>query len=133
VTAFATTNSTSTSTGSGLLGADGAPADAYPLSVFVSYWNNGGGSDAYRANRTVKVAIHGANVQPTKATEYRIDTAHANPLAAWQQMGSPAQPSSEQVAALIKASEVVPSGLAVANGAVEIGMAVNSAVLVVFV
>ena len=51
---------------------------------------------------------------PTEATLTRIDKAHANPKAAWQEMGSPAYPSAPQLAKLQAASELtfekVPKG-----------------------
>ena len=44
----------------------------------------------------------------TTATVWRIDGSNANPLAAWEGMGSPAVPSKEQLADLIAASVVHP-------------------------
>eukprot|EP01052_Picozoa_sp_SAG31_P050048 SAG31_NODE_11247_length_1050_cov_1.173502_2_plen_55_part_00 len=47
-------------------------------------------------------------------------------------MGSPAVPSAEQIAQLIKVSEVKPTMLTVVDGAVAIDMGSNSAVVLVF-
>lgn len=148
VTAFATT----TPGTSGTVGADAGSATG--LSVFLGYWNDGGGPDRYRANRTVTVTVHSARVETgltlgsetetatasirkaaariTQATEYRIDHANANPLLAWKQMGSPNPPSADQLAELITASKVTPRTLKVNEGQVVVDMAANSAVLVVF-
>ena len=77
----------------------------------------------------------------SSATEYRIDTTHANPRAAWYAMGSPAVPSETQIAALIAASEVKPAPLAIVYDAASSGggqqrvtveMEANSAVMVLF-
>ena len=66
-------------------------------SVFLSFWENGG-PDSYRDNRSVTITLKGAGgAAPTKAMEYRIDEEHANPLAAWQAMGSPDEPTQDQL------------------------------------
>ena len=96
---------------------------------------------SYRDNRTVTIktaaAQGGGNQQrgslPSKATEYRIDEDHANPLAAWEAMGSPDEPSAAQLEALVAASVVAPAALEVAvDGSVAVAMGPNSAVVVVF-
>jgi beta-xylosidase len=126
--------------------------------VFLGYWNDGGGPDRYRTNRTVTLTVDSASAVPatsaaatatafsaasataaamhtaapiTQATEYRIDEGNANPLLAWKQMGSPNPPSTDQLAELIAASEVTPRTLRVSEGTVVVEMSVNSAVLVV--
>ena len=84
---------------------------------------------------------------PSKVTEYRIDESHANPLAAWEAMGSPDEPTAEQLKQLIDASVVHPEPLALHREAVQGGphregaraatvatvtMPPNSAVVLVF-
>ena len=82
----------------------------------------------FNVPRRVTVHVKGK----TQATEDRIDEEHANPVAAWRAMGSPAVPSEAQIASLTAASEVRPTSLKVADGTVTIDMASNSAVVVVF-
>ena len=102
-------------------------------SVFLSFWENGG-PDFYRDNRSVTIKLKGAGgAAPTKAMEYRIDEEHANPLAAWQAMGSPDEPTQDQLDQLVKASVVKPTELEVTDGAVTLTMPPNSAVVVEFV
>ena len=102
-------------------------------SVFLSFWENGG-PDSYRDNRSVTIKLKGAGgAAPTKAMEYRIDEGHANPLAAWQAMGSPDEPTQDQLDKLVAASVVKPAELEVADGAITLTMPPNSAVVVEFV
>ena len=66
---------------------------------------------------------------------YRIDTSHANAIATWQTQGSPPKPSAAQIAALVEASKVVPASVtavAAGGGSVDVVMAPNSAVVLVF-
>ena len=64
---------------------------------------------------------------------YRIDGDHANPLAAWHAMGSPAQPSLEQLALLATAAEAGRRTVPVtAEGTLSVQMPPNSAVVLVF-
>jgi xylan 1,4-beta-xylosidase len=48
------------------------------------------------------------SLKQARLAHYRIDGEHSNAYAAWQKMGSPAEPSAEQRAALRKASELTP-------------------------
>ena len=137
------------------------------LRVYLGFWSVLANGAAPPANRTVslKVAavVSGARAPAadadgaaTTATLWRIDAAHANPLAAWQAMGSPDSPSAAQLASLIASSVVHPvqvparvrrvAGLAGLAGqartaaaaevevevAVQVHMIPNSAVLVTF-
>jgi hypothetical protein len=55
------------------------------------------------------------------ATIWRIDEAHANPLAAWQSMGSPPSPNATQLASLIATSVIHPEEAVVAVSEVQRG------------
>jgi xylan 1,4-beta-xylosidase len=48
------------------------------------------------------------SLKQARLAHYRIDGEHSNAYAAWQKMGSPAEPSAGQRAALRKASELTP-------------------------
>jgi hypothetical protein len=58
-------------------------------------------------------------VHTLKATLWRIDDGHVNPLAAWEAMGSPAVPSDTQLEALIASSIMHPEQVPVI--VVEVG------------
>ena len=78
-------------------------------------------------------AAGGLGLGSWSATEYRIDGDHANPLAAWHAMGSPAQPSPEQLALLATAAEAGRRTVPVtAEGTLSVQMPPNSAVVLVF-
>ena len=127
--------------GAGLVSAFAtAPSPGAPPTVFLSFWQNGG-PPSYSLNRTVTVDVQrpqqhqraGPSGGLWSATEYRIDADCANPLAAWQAMGSPAHPSAEQVAQLATAGEAGKRAVQVTDeGTVTIQMSPNSAVVLVF-
>src|SRR5262249_12352059 len=48
------------------------------------------------------------SLQQARLTHYRIDGEHSNAYTAWQKMGSPKKPSTEQRTALRKAAELTP-------------------------
>jgi xylan 1,4-beta-xylosidase len=56
----------------------------------------------------VELTVQGLDkaVKQPRLTHYRIDGEHGNAYTAWQQMGSPKEPSAEQRQALLKASEL---------------------------
>ena len=58
----------------------------------------------------VTLTVQGLDKSLTQArlTHHRVDGEHGNAYTAWQQMGSPREPSAEQKAALRKASELTP-------------------------
>jgi xylan 1,4-beta-xylosidase len=72
----------------------------------------------------VELSVQGLDrsVGQVRLTHHRVDGAHSNAYTAWQQMGSPAEPSAEQRAALRKASELTlweePKAVAVRDGQV---------------
>jgi len=131
VSAFATVNSSSTGVGSEL----------GSLRVFLGYWGNPQQDETNPpGNRTVTVTVKhdvGATL-PATANVYQIGGGYAEPYAAWVSMGSPAQPTSAQLASLMKASEIgVPAPVAVtASGpttsSVTVTMAENQATVLAF-
>ena len=120
VSALATINTSSTA-----IGTDDLPA------VFLSFWENGGPA-SFQRNRSVSLHIKNAAATPSAATMHRIDDENANPLRAWEDMGSPAVPSKAQLTQLMASSEVVPQPLEVKDGACTVMLPPNSAVLVTF-
>ena len=108
----------------------------------LGFWSNGGPTSNL-LNRSVTVQF-GASASAALAPDatageaatvpaYFIDEGNANPLAAWVAMGSPAVPSSEQLKALMAASEVHPVEVQVTAGQrgseATVLMTPNSAVL----
>ncbi|GAB3262462.1 hypothetical protein GCM10027347_28170 [Larkinella harenae] len=72
----------------------------------------------------VDLAIKGLPTKQVLVTQYRIDEEHSNSYAVWQKMGSPQQPTAEQIAALEKAGQLAQYGFPVktdvANGEVKL-------------
>ena len=120
--------------------------------VFLGFWVNGGAASNME-NRSVAVEINVAAVEvddiisstdaAPAVTAYIIDATHANPLAAWEAMGSPAVPSAAQIKTLIEVSKVVPTTVeagawqlsadgATASRNVTVLMVPNSAILLDF-
>ena len=58
----------------------------------------------------VSVTIKGIPAKKVVMTHYRIDQEHSNSYAAWKKMGSPANPSDAQIAALEKVSKLATLG-----------------------
>ncbi|MGC4104347.1 GH39 family glycosyl hydrolase [Ferruginibacter sp.] len=54
----------------------------------------------------VAVSVDGIKVAAVKLTEYRIDNEHSNSYEAWKKMGSPQNPTKEQIDALEKAGQL---------------------------
>lgn len=73
------------------------------------------------AIRGIPPAIHRALIE-----EYRIDSNHSNAFAAWQRMGSPANPTAEQFAKLRAAGQLQtmdsPDWISVAAGRVQVAI-----------
>ena len=74
---------------------------------------------------TITVSGIPASVHRVLLEHFRIDESHSNAYTAWQRMGSPQHPDSEQYAALQAAGQLQlltsPQWLVVTNGQVEIG------------
>jgi xylan 1,4-beta-xylosidase len=96
------------------------------ISVLVWHYHDDGvpGPDA-----TVELTLEGVDT-PGKAaqlTHYRIDETHSNAYTAWQKMGSPQKPSSEECEALQRASELTkleaPKTMEVQDGRVTLRFA----------
>lgn len=66
--------------------------------------------DIIDAGSPVSVTIKGIPAKTVQMTHYRIDQAHSNSYTAWKQMGSPAQPTPAQIAALEKAGQLAILG-----------------------
>jgi xylan 1,4-beta-xylosidase len=59
---------------------------------------------------TVQLQCKGINAGQVKLTQYRIDADHSNSYEVWKKMGSPQQPTSEQVTQLEKAGQLQQTG-----------------------
>ena len=126
------------------------------LRLYLGFWSVVYEGLAPPAARSVAVSVAAslprvaasAVVGATTATVWTIDEDHANPLAAWKAMGSPAVPSKAQLASLIASSELHPRTVPVvaelarasdSDGAtveikvaLQVDMTPNSAVMVTF-
>jgi xylan 1,4-beta-xylosidase len=103
----------------------GALAATDKRSATVMVWNYHD-EDKQGVAEPIAVTINGLPaVQAIKVTEYRIDNEHSNSYEVWKKMGSPANPTTAQIAELEKAGQLktVPhpekvnakNGLAVVN------------------
>ena len=121
--------------------AAGARSNLDSLRIFLSYWGNPKKDPSSTpGNRTVSLTIkHAAgSVLPATAAVYQIGGGFTEPHAEWIAMGSPAQPTSSQMASLMKASQigmaqpatVTTSGPTQATVTVE--MVENSAIVLAF-
>jgi xylan 1,4-beta-xylosidase len=72
----------------------------------------------------IHLAIDGLHGSTVTASEFRMDATHSNAYQAWQQMGSPAHPSAEQLQQLEKAGSLEQSvadhAISVSEGAASI-------------
>jgi xylan 1,4-beta-xylosidase len=100
-----------------------ASKDAHRIAVMV--WNYHD-DDRIDGGSPVALTVNGIPGKRAVLRHYRIDQEHSNSYAAWQRMGSPAQPSAAQVAQLIKASELTqlekPKTLALRDHSATISM-----------
>lgn len=100
-----------------------ATADKKSVSILV--WNYHD-DDIIDAGSAVELNIQGVNAREVQFTHYRIDTDNSNSYTAWKKMGSPLQPTSEQILTLQKASELAvmqaPTKLKVKNHQATIKM-----------
>jgi len=69
----------------------------------------------------VSITVQGIAANKVQLQQYRIDSAHSNAYETWKQMGSPQQPTPEQITTLEKAGQLQVTGdpetLPVNNGA----------------
>jgi xylan 1,4-beta-xylosidase len=63
--------------------------------------------DDLKANDSpVELTIKAIPSKKVKVSEYRIDAEHSNSYEVWKKMGSPQQPTAEQIATLEKAGKL---------------------------
>jgi xylan 1,4-beta-xylosidase len=102
-----------------------ALASADKKSTSVMLWNYHD-DDIVDAGSRVSLTLKGIAAKKATLTHYRIDTDNSNSYSAWKKMGSPEQPTSEQIAQLQKASELVvlekPKTITIKNGVANITM-----------
>lgn len=108
-----------------------AEAGGLVMSIFLSYWSDTGRETDRRVCVNVPPGF-GTDGGATGATEYRIDSDHANAYPVWQNMGAPPKPSPAQIQKLIEASKVVPTNVSIVNGSVCLTMPPNSAIVLEF-
>jgi xylan 1,4-beta-xylosidase len=82
-----------------------ASLDAKKLCIVAWHYHD---DDVPGPAADVDLIVHGLDpsIRQARLTHYRIDETHSNAYTAWQKMGSPPQPSSEQQMALARASEL---------------------------
>ena len=107
-----------------------AEAEGLVMSIFLSYWSDTGRETDRRV--CVNVPSGFGTGGATGATEYRIDSDHANAYPVWQNMGAPPKPSPAQIQKLIEASKVVPTNVSIVDGSVCLTMPPNSAIVLEF-
>jgi xylan 1,4-beta-xylosidase len=100
-----------------------ASRDEKQLCILVWHYHD---DDVPGPAAQVEVAVQGldGSLKQARLAHYRIDGEHSNAYAAWQMLGSPAEPSAEQRAALRKASELTlwegPRAVGVREGQVVV-------------
>lgn len=80
-------------------------------SIAVMVWNYHD-DDVIDAGSPVELQIAGIPAQQVQVRHYRVDHDTSNSYSAWKRMGSPANPSPEQIATLQQASELAQLGKA---------------------
>jgi len=96
-----------------------ASRDNNHLCVLVWHYHD---DDLPGADAEVGLALEGlpAKIRQAHFEQFRIDASHSNAFAAWKSMGSPLQPTAEQLAQLEKAGQLSelksPEDLCVTNG-----------------
>ena len=97
------------------------------LEVDVLVWNYHD-ADLPAPPSEIHLAVDGLHGNAVIAAEFRMDATHSNAYGAWQQMGSPAHPSAEQMLRLEKAGAleetVQDHGVAVSKGMAGIDLEV---------
>jgi xylan 1,4-beta-xylosidase len=83
----------------------GALASTTGSSATIMIWNY---HDVDKKNKTANVLLNisGISKSKVKVVEYRIDEEHSNAYTLWKKMGSPQQPTTEQIDALEKAGQL---------------------------
>ena len=62
--------------------------------------------DKQEAAEEINITIDGLTAKAITVTEYRIDNEHSNSYEVWKKMGSPQNPTAEQIAVLEKAGQL---------------------------
>ena len=87
-------------------------------------WNYHDKNDVNVVATPVTVSVKGIPAQKILLIHYRIDQEHSNAYTAWKKMGSPQNPSAEQIAELEKAGQLQilgsPEWIKTKDGAVVI-------------
>jgi xylan 1,4-beta-xylosidase len=83
----------------------GAMATTDQRSAAVMLWNYHD-ADSTGSSESIKLLIDGLESKKITLTEYRIDNTHSNSYEAWKKMGSPKQPTAEQIEQLQKAGQL---------------------------
>ncbi|WP_229313512.1 GH39 family glycosyl hydrolase [Larkinella terrae] len=100
-----------------------ATRDTASNSAAVMVWNYHDDNLPAPAS-TVDLAIKGLPAKQVTVTQYRIDGEHSNSYAVWLKMGSPQQPTAEQVKELEKAGQLAqfesPASVKVVNGGIQL-------------
>jgi xylan 1,4-beta-xylosidase len=81
-------------------------AAANSRSASVMVWNYHDKNDLNVPATPVTVSVKGISSKMVLLTHYRIDQEHSNSFTAWKKMGSPQNPSADQIAALEKAGQL---------------------------
>ena len=93
--------------------------------VTVLLWNYHD-DDLVDAGSPVELFIKGLNAKKVLLTHFRIDGDHSNSYEAWKKMGSPQNPTADQIIALEKAGELTlmdaPKSLNIKKGTLRIKM-----------
>ncbi len=85
------------------------------------------------AGPEARIDLRVAGVSPAAVGRmWRVDPAHANAFGAWQAMGSPARPTVAQIAALKRASMLVPEDVRLKNGRLGLSLPRQGVALVEF-
>ncbi len=87
----------------------GALASKNKNSAAVMVWNYHD-EDKQSAEENVAISIKNVPAKKITVTQYRIDGKYSNSYEAWKKMGSPQQPSADQIALLEKAGQLQSVG-----------------------
>jgi len=83
----------------------GALAAKEKRSATIMIWNYHD-EDKQAAAEEIAVNVDGLPAATVTLTEYRIDNEHSNSYEVWKKMGSPQNPTAEQIALLEKAGQL---------------------------
>jgi xylan 1,4-beta-xylosidase len=72
----------------------------------VMVWNYHDKNDLTKAAASISVTIDGVAGDQVLVQHYRVDQEHSNSYTLWKEMGSPQEPTEEQIAALEKAGQL---------------------------